>query len=102
MLSGPGHHATLVFKQSMNYFEPLYERLRKRQLVEELKVRNGCCNEFAGLLGRLVVYAYMLVTPNKVTVSCIVPGHKTLCIALHQTSRKWCNHCTSCCLLCVL
>eukprot|EP00878_Enallax_costatus_P018820 GHUV01019835.1.p1 GENE.GHUV01019835.1~~GHUV01019835.1.p1 ORF type:complete len:332 (+),score=137.42 GHUV01019835.1:529-1524(+) len=37
--SGPGYHATLVFKQSMTYFEPLYERLQKRQLVEELKVR---------------------------------------------------------------
>lgn len=37
-MSGAGHHATLVFKQSMTYFEPLYERLRKRQLVEELKV----------------------------------------------------------------
>jgi hypothetical protein len=36
--SGMGHTATMVFKQSMNYLEPLYERLRKGQLVEELKV----------------------------------------------------------------
>jgi hypothetical protein len=34
-----GHTNTMVFKQSMTYLEPLYERLRKRQLVEELKVR---------------------------------------------------------------
>eukprot|EP00879_Flechtneria_rotunda_P006324 GHRR01006647.1.p1 GENE.GHRR01006647.1~~GHRR01006647.1.p1 ORF type:complete len:438 (+),score=173.03 GHRR01006647.1:204-1517(+) len=36
--SGAGHQATLVFKQSMSYFEPLFERLKKRQIVEELKV----------------------------------------------------------------
>ncbi|WIA14842.1 hypothetical protein OEZ85_001561 [Tetradesmus obliquus] len=36
--SGMGHTNTMVFKQSMTYLEPLYERLRKRQLVEELKV----------------------------------------------------------------
>jgi hypothetical protein len=37
-MSGAGHQATLVFKQSMTYFEPLYERLQKRQLEDELKV----------------------------------------------------------------
>jgi hypothetical protein len=37
-MSGAGHQATLVFKQSMTYFEPLYERLLKRQLEDELKV----------------------------------------------------------------
>lgn len=39
-MSGAGHQATLVFKQSMTYFEPLYERLKKRQLEDELKVRH--------------------------------------------------------------
>lgn len=45
-MSGAGHQATLVFKQSMTYFEPLYERLKKRQLEDELKVRaigSGAC-----------------------------------------------------------
>lgn len=37
-MSGAGHQATLVFKQSMTYFEPLYERLKRRQLEDELKV----------------------------------------------------------------
>lgn len=37
-MSGAGHQATLVFKQSMTYFEPLYERLKRRQLEGELKV----------------------------------------------------------------
>jgi hypothetical protein len=37
-MSGAGHQATLVFQQSMTYFEPLYERLQKRQLEDELKV----------------------------------------------------------------
>ena len=37
-MSGMGNQATMVFKQSMTYFEPLYERLRRRQLQEELKV----------------------------------------------------------------
>ncbi|KAF6246112.1 Prp18 domain-containing protein [Scenedesmus sp. NREL 46B-D3] len=36
--SGMGHTNTMVFQQSMTYLEPLYERLRRRQLVEELKV----------------------------------------------------------------
>jgi hypothetical protein len=40
-MSGAGHQATLVFKQSMTYFEPLYERLKKRQLEDELKVDWG-------------------------------------------------------------
>eukprot|EP00775_Hariotina_reticulata_P006926 gene6926-7144_t len=40
-LSGMGNQATMVFKQSMTYFEPLYERLRKRQLQEELKLAIG-------------------------------------------------------------
>jgi len=37
-MTGAGHQATLVFKQSMTYFEPLYERLKRRQLDDELKV----------------------------------------------------------------
>lgn len=37
--SGPGGHATKVFKQTMMYLEPLYNRLKKRRLEDEL--RNG-------------------------------------------------------------
>lgn len=40
-MSGAGHQATLVFKQSMTYFEPLYERLKRRHLDDELKVCAG-------------------------------------------------------------
>lgn len=41
-MSGAGHQATLVFKQSMTYFEPLYERLKRRHLDDELKVGLSC------------------------------------------------------------
>lgn len=39
--SGAGHQATLVFRQSTAYLEPLYDRLKQRQLPEELKVGGG-------------------------------------------------------------
>jgi hypothetical protein len=48
--SGMGHTATMVFKQSMNYLEPLYERLRKGQLVEELKVGGAWCGMVCAVL----------------------------------------------------
>lgn len=40
--TGAGHHATVVYKQSMQYMQPLFERCKRRVLDEELKVCVGC------------------------------------------------------------
>ncbi|GBF99791.1 pre-mRNA-splicing factor [Raphidocelis subcapitata] len=36
--SGPGHQATMVFRQSMRFMEPLWRQLESRTLDDELKV----------------------------------------------------------------
>lgn len=47
--SGPGHQATLVYRQSMAYMDPLYDRLKRRMLEEELVVSGAACGRAGSL-----------------------------------------------------
>jgi hypothetical protein len=49
--SGPGHQATMVYKQSMRFMEPLWRGLEARGLEDELKVCLVSCPGWMGLWG---------------------------------------------------